>query len=300
MDVRSAPLRVLDRAEIPACVALAADRGWSPELRKWGLLFDVGTVYGVDDPDRGLAGMVTLIRYGRSLAAVGMMVVAQRHDGRGLGRRLMEHVLAEADDALVTLYATEHGRPMYEKLGLAVVERSSCFVGTWTGVAGDHGTRLMADRDRPAVAALDREVFGADRSRALDRLPAFADEVRGRRVRRRRRGVRGALAERRHRHARSGRRGRRRPGGAAGVGARRRLRRPGTSRRRDAPARPACPPRGARPGRELEHVGHDRRRRTAPRRRGPPVRTDDRGDRLTRDRLTHDRQTAALGRTGKG
>lgn len=178
MDVRSAPLRVLDRAEIPACVALAADRGWSPELRKWGLLFDVGTVYGVDDPDRGLAGMVTLIRYGRSLAAVGMMVVAQRHDGRGLGRRLMEHVLAEADDALVTLYATEHGRPMYEKLGLAVVERSSCFVGTWTGVAGDHGTRLMADRDRPAVAALDREVFGADRSRALDRLPAFADEVR--------------------------------------------------------------------------------------------------------------------------
>ena len=178
MDLDSAPVRELDRAEIPACVALAADRGWSPEERKWGLLFDIGTGYGVDDPDGGLAGMVTLAPYGGSLAAVGMMVVAARHGGRGLGRRLMEHVIAAAGDTLVTLYATEHGRPLYEKVGLAEVEVSYRYVGAWQGEPGDHGTRRVAEGDWPDLVDLDREVFGADRSRALGRLPTFADEVR--------------------------------------------------------------------------------------------------------------------------
>ena len=46
-----------------------------------------------------------------------MMLVASRYSGRGLGRRLLTHVLAEAADATVFLCATEYGRPLYEKLG---------------------------------------------------------------------------------------------------------------------------------------------------------------------------------------
>ena len=85
MSVRSASLRITDLpvrrlgpADLPACIALAADRGWPPEENKWGLMFAVSEAYGVDDPAGGLAGTVVLTRHGTGLAAVGMMMVASR------------------------------------------------------------------------------------------------------------------------------------------------------------------------------------------------------------------------------
>ena len=93
---------------------------------KWSLLLAASEVFGVDAPDgHGLAGAVVLTRWGPDLAAVGMMLVAARYGRRGLGRALMEHLLATAgDDATVTLFATDMGRPLYEKLGFAAVRRN--------------------------------------------------------------------------------------------------------------------------------------------------------------------------------
>ena len=59
------------------------------------------------------------------------MLVATGYARRGLGRALMEHLLAEAGDAMVTLFATDLGRPLYEKLGFASVRQSVSFVGTF-------------------------------------------------------------------------------------------------------------------------------------------------------------------------
>jgi hypothetical protein len=77
----------LGSGDLDACLELAAGREWRPERRKWALLFEVGEVYGIRDPDGGLAGSVTLTRYGPDLAIVSMMLVAARFGGRGLGRR---------------------------------------------------------------------------------------------------------------------------------------------------------------------------------------------------------------------
>ena len=99
--VAGLPIRRLSRADLAACVELTVDRDWPPEPDKWRLLFAVGEVYGVDDPAGGLAGTVVLTRYGRGLAAVGMMVVASRHSRRGLGRRLLSFALEQADGAVI-------------------------------------------------------------------------------------------------------------------------------------------------------------------------------------------------------
>ena len=100
-----APVRRLGPGDLSRCVALSVDRGWSPERSKWSLLLAASEVFGVDAPDgRGLAGAVVLTRWGPDLAAVGMMLVAARYGRRGLGRALMEHVIAEAGQATVTLF----------------------------------------------------------------------------------------------------------------------------------------------------------------------------------------------------
>jgi GNAT superfamily N-acetyltransferase len=71
-----------------------------------------------------------LTRWGANCAAIGMMLVASRYEGHGLGRALMEHALrAAGEGTAVSLYATAADRPLYEKLGFKPVRRSVAFRG---------------------------------------------------------------------------------------------------------------------------------------------------------------------------
>jgi GNAT superfamily N-acetyltransferase len=175
------PIRRLGPGDLARCVALSVDRGWSPERAKWSLLLEASEVYGIDAPDgRGLAGSVTLTTWGADYAAVGMMLAAARYERRGVGRALMEHVLrAAGDGATVTLFATDMGRPLYEKLGFAAVGRNVSFVGRFRGPSGrdGQGVRAATEADLPAILDLDRAAFGADRGHILTRLPAFVDQI---------------------------------------------------------------------------------------------------------------------------
>jgi predicted N-acetyltransferase YhbS len=186
--------------DLKRCVALSVDRGWSPERSKWSLLLAASEAFGVDAPDgRGLAGAVVLTRWGPDLASIGMMLVAARYGRCGLGRGLMEHVLAEAGHATVTLFATDMGRPLYEKLGFQPVRRSVSFVGAFrpgpasagapagasrralAGAGAPAGAagcaRAATEADLPAILAVDRAAFGADRGQIVSRLPGFADRI---------------------------------------------------------------------------------------------------------------------------
>lgn len=164
--------------DLPDCLALAQDREWLPEEHKWRLLFDVGTVYGVRDDAGDLAGTAILTRYGTRLAAVSMVLVAKRYGGRGLGRRLMRHALAEAGDATVFLNATGYGRPLYEKLGFVTVGTTYTHVGRFERTTDPVGSRPAAPSDLSEIVKLDAEVNGADRSHLVRRLPSFTEQLR--------------------------------------------------------------------------------------------------------------------------
>jgi GNAT superfamily N-acetyltransferase len=195
------PIRLLGPADLDRCAALSVDRGWSPERAKWSLLLTASETFGMDAPDgRGLAGAVVLTRWAPDYASVGMMLVAARYQRRGLGQALMEHLLAAAGDgATVTLFATDMGRPLYEKLGFKRVRRNTCFVGRFkpgsgraaaavraavgrVSAAGAPGAaavtvRTATSADLPAILAADRAAFGGDRGRIVSRLPGFADAM---------------------------------------------------------------------------------------------------------------------------
>jgi GNAT superfamily N-acetyltransferase len=176
------PIRRLCTGDLRACVALSVDRGWSPEKAKWSLLLAAAEPFGVDAPDgRGLAGAVVLTRWGPDLASVGMMLVAARYGRRGLGRALMEHLLDAAGDATVTLFATDMGRPLYEKLGFQPVRRNVSFVGRFQAPEDNSKklvSRLAVEDDLPTILNIDKAAFGADRGHILRWLPTVAEQVR--------------------------------------------------------------------------------------------------------------------------
>jgi GNAT superfamily N-acetyltransferase len=186
------PIRALTVDDLRRCADLSEDRGWPREDHKWGLLLAAGNGFGVDAPDgRGLAAACVVTRYGDTpsgpeLAAIGMVLVAERYARRGLGRRLMTHI---CDDVLkgvpLTLHATPHGQPLYEELGFAATGRAEMLSGRFhPDPAADAPAGADVPRVRPATAGdlarilrLDHEVFGTDRTHLLTRLPAFADRM---------------------------------------------------------------------------------------------------------------------------
>ncbi|MFJ9044855.1 GNAT family N-acetyltransferase [Streptomyces sp. NPDC102347] len=179
----SLPIRRLTLRDLSACADLSEDRGWPREEHKWGLLLAAARGYGIDAPDGGLAAACVVTEYGPrdqpSLAAIGMVLVAERHSRQGIGRRLMRHVVAEAGTTPLTLYATPLGRPLYEELGFKVGGQAEMLRGRFVpGDRTDIRTRTATADDLPGILRLDEEVFGADRTHIVTRLPAFADQLR--------------------------------------------------------------------------------------------------------------------------
>ncbi|WP_432056519.1 GNAT family N-acetyltransferase [Streptomyces sp. bgisy022] len=180
----SRPIRRLTLRDLTACANLSENRGWPREEHKWGLLLSAGQGYGIDDPDGGLMAGCVVTEYGHGprpeLGAIGMVLVAERYARQGIGRWLMRHVLSVMDTTPLTLHATPHGRPLYEELGFRLVGRAEMLRGRFRPGGGDPAvaTRPATADDLPALLRLDEEVFGADRTPLLTRLPSFADQVR--------------------------------------------------------------------------------------------------------------------------
>ncbi|MEU3254733.1 GNAT family N-acetyltransferase [Streptomyces sp. NPDC006997] len=178
------PIRRLTLRDLPACADLSEDRGWPREEHKWGFLLTAGKGYGIDDPEGGLVSACVVTEYGvpvrPELGAIGMVLVAERHARRGVGRRLLRHVLSSMGTTPLTLYATPHGRPLYEELGFKTIGRAEMVSGRFTpgGPEPKVATRPATAEDLAAILRLDAQAFGTDRTHIITRLPAFADRVR--------------------------------------------------------------------------------------------------------------------------
>jgi GNAT superfamily N-acetyltransferase len=178
------PIRRLTLRDLTACADLSEDRGWPREEHKWALLLTAGTGYGIDDPDGGLVTACVVTEYGTpqrpELGVIGMVLVAERHARRGVGRRLMRHVVAEMGTTPLTLHATPYGRPLYEELGFKVTGRSEMVRGHFVpgGPVAEVATRPATAEDLTTILRLDTEVFGSDRTHLITRLPAFSDQLR--------------------------------------------------------------------------------------------------------------------------
>ena len=177
------PIRRLTLRDRGACADLSEDRGWPREEHKWGFLLTAGKGYGIDDPLGGLVSACVVTEYGAQdrpdLAAIGMVLVAERHARLGVGRRLMRHVVSAMGTTPLTLYATPYGRPLYEELGFKAIGRAEMLCGRFLPGARQSpiATRAATAEDLPAILRLDEEVFGADRTHIITRLPAFADRM---------------------------------------------------------------------------------------------------------------------------
>lgn len=161
----------LDLSHLAAAHRLSAGENWPHRPEEWAFLLGIGTGFGLLADGR-LAGTALLTPYGADAATCNMIIVDPAMRGHGLGRRLMQAVLAEAGPRECRLVATEEGRPLYEKLGFAATGRIGQYQGIALALPAPAGVTEATPADLPEIAALDRAATGMDRAAMLARLMA--------------------------------------------------------------------------------------------------------------------------------
>ncbi len=113
----STRLRPLPTTDLPVALALTDAQHWSHRIPDWPLHLALGRGFGACEVDGTLVGTALWWDYGGDCATVGLVVVRPDCQGRGIGRQLLQAVLAAAGDRRVGLVAA------LERRGLRVVDR---------------------------------------------------------------------------------------------------------------------------------------------------------------------------------
>ena len=158
---RPVEIRRLGTDDIPECMKLITDRGWTWPQEQWGLLLRLGPGLGAFDGG-AILGAAMSTPYPEAQMISGMLVGTWA-ERRGIGTALMSNILDISTVGVSVLYATPMGEPMYAKLGFHPVGATSEYHGVFTGTPAGVTRPVTAD-DLPALAALDREVSGYSRS----------------------------------------------------------------------------------------------------------------------------------------
>jgi GNAT superfamily N-acetyltransferase len=106
---------------------------------------------------------------------IGALGVLPRWRRRGVGEQLTRACvdwLTERGASSVLLYATDMGRPVYDRVGFVSEARARAWRGVAPGSPPD-GVRRLRPGDRERILELDRLATGEDRSAVLDMLPAL-------------------------------------------------------------------------------------------------------------------------------
>jgi ribosomal protein S18 acetylase RimI-like enzyme len=122
-------------------------------------------------------GMVGATNYG-AFAHVGLMAVHPDAQRQGLGLALMQFILARLDQQhvpLVTLDASDMGRPLYDKLGFLPYDETLIFErhGDPVRLERPAGIQSISIRELDELVEWDSIVFGANRYKVFQELLAF-------------------------------------------------------------------------------------------------------------------------------
>src|SRR5690242_7855419 len=163
---------------LDAVMALVAAVGWPHRRDDVSALIALGRGRLARTGEGRTLGVGLWWPFGDTAARLGLLVVSPDSQGLGVGRRLMERLLADAAPRSIMLLATSAGRPLYQRLGFVEVGGVCQHQGEYRGGRhSDPRIRVATPEDRHAVQRLDAAAFGVPRPAVLDHLMAAGRAV---------------------------------------------------------------------------------------------------------------------------
>ena len=180
-------LDTLTAADTHACWQLSQALRWPHREADWQQFITWAKARGAAlavRADGRLIGCGLAWQWGHDQGSIGMVIVDDAWQRRGIGKRLFKGLLQALEGRDVMLQATTQGRPLYESLGFAAIGHARQFHGRWqppaeagptVSLATDERTRLLQPQDLPALLAYDQRERGLTRPALLQALLAQMD-----------------------------------------------------------------------------------------------------------------------------
>jgi predicted N-acetyltransferase YhbS len=177
----AARLRPLTEADLPTAQALTAALRWPHRVEDWAFCLALGEGLAAELDGR-LVGTTLGWCYGPDAAALGLVVVADAAQGRGIGRALTEGVMRLLGERSITLCATAAGAPLYSSLGFAGAgtvhqHQGSSFSAELVALPPGQRLRPLGRSDARVLAALDTQATGMRRNALIEALLPLSDGV---------------------------------------------------------------------------------------------------------------------------
>lgn len=153
---------------------------WPHRARDIDLFLALGKGYVACDEIGRPLGSAMYFPMGDDFAMCGMMVVTPRLQAQGAGRRLLRRLMSDCVGRNLRLTATRSGFRLYESAGflpVATIWQNQGIVGNFKASPVPVGVtlRTMVAADTPAMLALDRHAYGADRTAVYEELTRLSE-----------------------------------------------------------------------------------------------------------------------------
>ncbi len=162
----------LSPEHLPQALALSQALQWPYRLEDWAFALALGRGFAVEI-DARLAGTALWWPYGQDQASAGMIIVAADAQRMGIGRALMEALLADAAGRSMILNSTREGFSLYKSLGFVErghVHQHQAMLTHAPAPDPAAATRPFRAADLEAVRRLDHAASGMERAVLIDAL----------------------------------------------------------------------------------------------------------------------------------
>jgi predicted N-acetyltransferase YhbS len=173
--------RRMTENDVEAAHKLSLSVRWPHRLQDWKFVQRLGAGY-VAENDTGVVGIVMCWSHGAEFASIGMVIVAAEWQGKGIGRKLADLIMAELGKRNVIMHATEAGRALYQKIGFAPFgethqHQGTVFKSRLVGLQPGERIRPLGSRDGVRLTALAARASGMPRGTVLAALLETAECV---------------------------------------------------------------------------------------------------------------------------
>ncbi|MHA6574591.1 GNAT family N-acetyltransferase [Pseudomonas yamanorum] len=174
--------RTATAADMPAAHALSVHLKWPHREEDWAMVQRTSEGF-VAEHDGKLVGVAFACHQG-AYSSIGLVIVSEQHQGKGIGRQLMNLCLDATAPRTPILNATESGAPLYTSLGFVDFAHIQQHQGVPQAPAPMPLTRhahcrVLSLADYPTVIKLANAGSGLDRTEVLNDLLPTAEHVVG-------------------------------------------------------------------------------------------------------------------------
>jgi predicted GNAT family acetyltransferase len=164
-------------SDIGDAMKLSSAEGWNQTEKDWKRLIEnPGNICEAAEMERKVIGTATAMNYSNQVAWIGMVLVDKEFRGKGVSKALLTHLFGKLKDCKsVKLDATSEGQKVYEKLDFrdeySIVRMTNPSLKELSLAEDEEISSGPVQLKRlQQVIALDRLVFGADRTRLIESL----------------------------------------------------------------------------------------------------------------------------------